>query len=77
MRGDLQEEATILETYTATLTARSFCVRAVITARFDLEMKQYNMINVFINMKRDPSGLTVVCKLLDGFKVLGKCVEIN
>jgi len=66
-----------LETYVAILAARSFRVRAAIAARFDLEIKQYDVINAFINAKRDPSGLTVVYKLLDGFKVLGKYVEID
>jgi hypothetical protein len=49
----------------------------VIIAYFDLEIKQFNIINMFINMERDSNRPIVVCKLLDGFKVPGYIVEIN
>ena len=66
-----------METYIAILIARLFRVRIVIIARFDLEIKQYDVINMFVNAKHNLNSLTMVCKLLDRFKVLGKCVKIN
>ena len=32
---------------------------------------------MFVNAKHNPNSLTMVCKLLDRFKVLEKCVKIN
>jgi hypothetical protein len=77
MRGDLQEEDSILSTYATTLAARSFRVGAAITAHFDLEMKQFNVINAFVNARRDTRSAPVVCQLPDGFKVPRMCVELD
>jgi hypothetical protein len=48
MRGDLQEDNTILLTYAATLALHSFRMGMAIAAHFDLEVKQYNVVNAFI-----------------------------
>ena len=50
IRGDLQEESTILSTYATTLVARSFQIACIITAHFDLEMKQFDIVNAFVNV---------------------------
>ena len=47
---------------------RSFRVASTIAAHFDLEIKQFDVINVFINIERDSNKPKVVVKLLDGFK---------
>jgi hypothetical protein len=77
VRGDLQDEQTIVSTYAATLAARSFRILMALAAHFDLEIKQYNIVNAFINAKRDPRSKRVVCLLLDGFKKPRYCVEID
>jgi hypothetical protein len=68
VRGDLQEDTLVLSTYTATLAARSFRVTSAIIAYFDLEIKQFDVVNAFINIERDSNRPKVVVKLLDGFK---------
>jgi len=39
----------------------------VIAVYFDLEIKQFDVINAFINAKRDPKGQKVAVQLSDGF----------
>jgi hypothetical protein len=46
-------------------------------AHFNLEIKQFNIINIFINIKRDSNRPIVIYKLLDSFKVLGYVIEID
>jgi hypothetical protein len=40
-------------------------------------MKQFDVVNVFINIERDSNGPKVVVKLLDGFKQLGYVAEVE
>ena len=61
VRGDLQEDATILSTYATTLAARSFRTAMAITAHFDLEAKQFDVVNTFVNAKRDAQSSPVTC----------------
>jgi hypothetical protein len=75
--GDLQEEDSIISTYISTLIARTFRIIAALAAYFDLKIKQYDVINAFVNAKRDLDSVLVACQLLDGFKVLGMCTLIN
>jgi hypothetical protein len=77
VRGDLQEDHTIISTYAATLAARSFRVAMALAAHFDLEIKQYDVVNAFINARRDTNSVPVACKLPDGFKAPGMSVEID
>jgi hypothetical protein len=48
-----------------------------IAAHFDLEIKQFNVINAFINANRPSNSALVACQLPDGFKQLGMCVEVD
>jgi hypothetical protein len=77
VRRDLQEEALLLSTYAAMLAARSFRVASAIAAHFDLEIKQFDIVNAFINTERDSNRPMVVCKLPDGFKVPGYIAEVD
>ena len=77
VRGDLQEEQTIISTYAATLASRSFRVAMALAARFDLEVKQFDVVNAFVNVTRDTRSQPVACKLPDGFKKPRMCVEID
>jgi hypothetical protein len=43
-------------------------VASAIIAHFNLEIKQFDIVNVFINTERDSNKPKVVVKLLDGFK---------
>jgi len=77
VRGDLQQDDSVLSTYAATLAARSFRIAMAIAAHFDLEIKQFDVINAFINAKRDPKGQRVAVQLPDGFQIPGKCAELD
>jgi hypothetical protein len=77
VRGDLQDDETIISTYAATLAARSFRIASALAAYFDLEIKQFDVVNVFVNTKRDTRSTLVAAHLPDGFKQEGKCVEID
>jgi len=77
VRGDLQEESTILSTYATTLVARSFRIACIIAAHFDLEMKQFDIVNAFVNAVRSSEGLPVICKLLPGFERPGYVMEVD
>ena len=70
VRGDLQED-TLANTHAATLAAKSFRVAMAIAAKFDLECKQYDVTNAFLNSAIDRSKGRVFCKLPDGYGDLG------
>jgi hypothetical protein len=61
IRGNLQEEQSILLTYAATLVTRLFRIFIAIIAYFDLKIKQFDVINAFANAKRLISSLLVAC----------------
>ena len=48
-----------------------------LVAYFDLEVKQFNIINAFINVEQDKYSNPVYYKLLDGYKKEGFCIEID
>ena len=77
VRGDLQAKDTIESTYAATLAGRSFRIVMALIAKYDLETKQFDVVNAFVNAHRDPSGTPVVCYLPDGFKEPNKCVVLD
>ena len=77
VRGDLQEESTILSMYAATLAAHSFRIACTIAAHFDLEMKQFDVVNVFVNAVRKSEGPPVIYKLPPGFERPGYVVEVD
>ncbi|KAL3955856.1 hypothetical protein ACCO45_009875 [Purpureocillium lilacinum] len=47
VRGDLQEDDDGLETYAATLAAKTFRVMMATAARFDLDIRQFDVANAF------------------------------
>jgi hypothetical protein len=77
VRGDMQEESTIMSTYAATLAARSFRIGYAIAAHFDLEIKQFDVMNAFVNAVRNSEGLPVICKLLPGFERPRYVIEVD
>ncbi|OHW95249.1 reverse transcriptase domain protein [Colletotrichum incanum] len=77
VRGDMQEEDPLEQTYAATLAARTFRVVMAIAAEFDLEIHQFDVVNAFLNAERGPNEPPIVCYLPDGFKISGKVVELR
>src|ERR1700726_3663337 len=70
-RGDLQP--TIEDTYAATLAAQTFRAMMAIVAAFDLEMRQYDAINAFVNAIL-PKPRIMECP--EGFKQNGKLLRV-
>ena len=66
-----------MSTYAAILIARSFRIFIAIIAYFNLEIKQFDIINAFTNAKRLVGSSLVVCQLPDGFKIPSIYAKIN
>jgi hypothetical protein len=49
VRGDQQQKSTTEETYASTLAGKSFRTLMAISARFDLELLQFDAVNAFVN----------------------------
>jgi hypothetical protein len=73
IRGD-QQRKTDQETYAATLAARSFRTFMAIAARFDLEIKQYDVLNAFVNVDIDEE---VYMQMPPGHREPGKVLQLN
>jgi hypothetical protein len=56
---------------------RSFKIGAAIVAYFDLEIKQFDVINAFINAVYSSELSLVICKLPLSFKKLGYVTKVN
>jgi hypothetical protein len=63
VRGDLQ--STEQDTYAATLAARTFRALMAIAAAFDLEIRQYDVVNAFVNSRLDEQ---IFCVSLEGYE---------
>jgi hypothetical protein len=59
------------------LIARLFRITSTLAAYFNLEIKQFNVVNTFINTKRDTRSTLVAAYLPNSFKQEGKYVEID
>jgi hypothetical protein len=59
------------------LASRSFRIGATIATYFDLKIKQFNVINAFINAVRSSELLLVICKLPLGFKKLSYVAKVD
>jgi Reverse transcriptase (RNA-dependent DNA polymerase) len=73
VRGDQQAKSE-LETYAATLAARSFRTFMAIAARFDLELKQYDAVNAFVHA---PLDCQVYMRMPPGYRERGKIYRLN
>jgi len=69
VRGDLQEDDG-LETYAATLAAKTFRVMMAVTARYDLDVRQFDVSNAFLYSDLKTSQPTYV-QLPKGYVELG------
>ncbi|KAJ3455235.1 hypothetical protein MRS44_013835 [Fusarium solani] len=70
VRGDLQDDDGGLETYAATLAAKTFRIMMATAARFDLEIRQFDVGNAFLysELKKDQP---VYVQLPKGYVELG------
>jgi hypothetical protein len=59
------------------LASRLFKIGMAITAHFNLEVKQYNVINAFIYAFRQLDGPPITYYILDGFSILGMLIEVK
>jgi hypothetical protein len=66
-----------LLTYTTTLALRLFRIGIAITAHFNLEVKQYNVINAFIYASRQLNGPPMTYYMPDGFPMPGILIEVK
>jgi len=57
--------------YAATLAAQAFRALVTIAAAFDLEMFQWDMVNVFVNSSMEE---TVYCDCSESFEKTEKCL---
>ena len=48
-----------------------------IAAHFDLEVKQYNVINAFIYASRQSDGLPMTYYMPDGFPIPGMLIKVK
>jgi Reverse transcriptase (RNA-dependent DNA polymerase) len=72
VRGDLQ--STNQDTYAATLAARTFRALISISAAFNLEMKQYDAVNAFVNSELKEEVYT---HCPEGFTKIGHCWRLK
>jgi hypothetical protein len=66
-RGDLQ--TTNQDTYAATLAAQTFRAMMAITATYDLDIRQYDAVNAFVNADLIQP---VLCRCPEGYEVPGQ-----
>jgi hypothetical protein len=59
------------------LTSRLFRISTAIVAYFDFKIKQFDVVNAFINAVRSSELLLVICKLPLGFKKLSYVVKVD
>ena len=72
IRGDLQK-ANAKDTYAATLAVQVFRALMAITAAYNLEAKQLDAVNAFINSTMDEE---VYCECPPGYENLGPCLLV-
>ncbi|XDG02528.1 hypothetical protein ABKA04_002143 [Annulohypoxylon sp. FPYF3050] len=73
VRGDQQRKSSNEETYASTLAGRSFRALMAIAARFDLELKQFDAVNAFVNASVDHD---VFMKMPPGYHKKGTILRI-
>lgn len=72
VRGDLQ--VTEQDTYAATLAAKTFRALSALMAAFDLESRQYDAVNAFVN---SPIDEDTFCELPEGFYLLEELQDLQ
>jgi hypothetical protein len=70
-------KALILLTYITMLILKSFKIIIAIITYFDFKIKQFNIINAFINVIYSLNFLLIIYKLLISFKILKYVVKVK
>ena len=73
-RGDQQAKGLSEQNYAATLAARSLRTVLAIAARFDLELKQFDAVNAFVNAHLDNS---VLMEMPPGYRKPGTVLKLQ
>ena len=55
----------------------SFKIFIAIIAYFNLKIKQFNIINIFVNAKRLVKSFLIASQLLNKFKIPNICAKID
>lgn len=74
VRGDQQRRNFADENYAATLAVRSFRTVLALAARFDLELKQFDAVNAFVNAKLDED---IFMEMPTGTRKPGRILRLN
>lgn len=74
VRGDQQRHITTQDTYAATLASRSFRMLMAIAAKYDLELKQYDVTNAFVHATIDRE---VYMKMPRGYRQKGIILRVQ
>ena len=74
VRGDQQLLDPHQSSYAATLAGRSFRTLMAISARFDLELLQYDAVNAFVNAELDEE---VFMKMPPGYRTTGRVLKLR
>ena len=74
VRGDQQRNITSQDTYATTLASQSFRLLMAIAARFDLELKQYDVTNAFVHATMDRE---VYMRMPVGHRKPGTILRLN
>jgi len=75
VRGD-QQKPTSQKTYATTLATRSFRIVMAIAARFNLELKQYDAINAFVNAQLEDT-VEITAQMPCSYSTLGCCSLVD
>jgi hypothetical protein len=74
VRGDQQRNITERDTYAATLASRSFRMMMAVAARYDLELKQYDVTNAFVHAALDRE---VYMRMPRGYQKRGTILKVQ
>jgi hypothetical protein len=74
VRGDQQRNITSQDTYAATLAGRSLRMLMVIAAKYDLELKQWNVTNAFVHAAIDRG---VYMRMPRGYQKTGTLLKVQ
>ena len=74
VRGDQQRHISSQDTYAATLASRSFRMLMAIAAKYNLELKQYDVTNAFVHAAMDRD---VYMRMPKGYQKKGTILKVQ
>ncbi|TIC91628.1 Retrovirus-related Pol polyprotein from transposon TNT 1-94 [Colletotrichum higginsianum] len=76
VRGDLQPIDPLQSTYASTLAAKAFRIVMALAAQFDLEIRQFDVVNAFLNSILESDNVVYV-ELPEGYRIPGKIARLK